>query len=222
VLFDSVDDKLAVWVATHRLASLDDVFVWLGTIDKVGLVWVALALVLGLLVRLRLWSTVLLAASTGLAVFAADSICFGLKDVVERTRPFVAHPQIQPLYVVHSGSFPAGHAATAFAGATLLSYVAPRAAPGFLLLAAAIGFSRVYVGVHYPGDVAVGVLIGVAVAVGAIILLKWASTLGIKTAASLTQAGSRANPRDVSVRERRVASARMAVQAKRSPGRSQR
>jgi undecaprenyl-diphosphatase len=177
VLLDSVDDKLAVWVATHRLAPLNDVFVWLGTVDKVGLAWVAIALLIGLVGRLGLGSTVLLAVLTGLAVFAADSICFGLKDVVERTRPFIAHPQIQPLYVVHSSSFPAGHAATAFAGATLLSYVAPRAAPGFLLLAAAIGFSRVYVGVHYPGDVAAGALIGVAVAVGAVILLKWASKL---------------------------------------------
>lgn len=177
MLLDSVDDKLAVWVATHRLAPLNDVFVWLGTVDKVGLAWVAIALLIGLVGRLGLGSTVLLAVLTGLAVFAADSICFGLKDVVERTRPFIAHPQIQPLYVVHSSSFPAGHAATAFAGATLLSYVAPRAAPGFLLLAAAIGFSRVYVGVHYPGDVAAGALIGVAVAVGAVILLKWASKL---------------------------------------------
>jgi undecaprenyl-diphosphatase len=177
VLLDSVDDKLAVWVATHRLAPLNDVFVWLGTVDKVGLAWVAIALLIGLVGRLGLGSTVLLAVLTGLAVFAADSICFGLKDVVERTRPFIAHPQIQPLYVVHSSSFPAGHAATAFPGATLLSYVAPRAAPGFLLLAAAIGFSRVYVGVHYPGDVAAGALIGVAVAVGAVILLKWASKL---------------------------------------------
>jgi undecaprenyl-diphosphatase len=187
VLLESVDDKLAIWVATHRLAPLNDVFVWLGTVDKVGLVWVALALVLGLVVRLGLGSTVLLTLLTGLAAFAADSICFGLKDVVERTRPFVAHPQIQPLYVVHSSSFPAGHAATAFAGATLLSYVAPRAAPGFLLLAAAIGFSRVYVGVHYPGDVAAGALIGVAVAVGAVILLKWASKRGLKRAFALTQ-----------------------------------
>jgi undecaprenyl-diphosphatase len=187
VLLDSVDDKLAVWVATHRLAPLNDVFVWLGTVDKVGLAWVAIALLIGLVGRLGLGSTVLLAVLTGLAVFAADSICFGLKDVVERTRPFIAHPQIQPLYVVHSSSFPAGHAATAFAGATLLSYVAPRAAPGFLLLAAAIGFSRVYVGVHYPGDVAAGALIGVAVAVGAVILLKWASKRGFKTAFALTQ-----------------------------------
>jgi undecaprenyl-diphosphatase len=191
VLLDSIDDSIAIWVATHRLAPLDDVFVWLGTIDKLGLVWVVLAVLLGLVTRLGLGSAVLLVIITGLATFAADSACFGLKDVVERARPFVAHPQIQPLYVVHSSSFPAGHAATAFAGATLLSYVAPRASPGFLLLAVAIGFSRVYVGVHYPGDVGAAALIGAAVGVGAIVLLRWASRHGFKVAVALTDSPHR-------------------------------
>jgi undecaprenyl-diphosphatase len=188
VLLDSVDDKIAIWVATHRLAPLNDVFVWLGTIDKLGLVWVGFALIVGAVVGVGLRSTILLAAVTGLAAFAADGVCFGLKDIVDRTRPFVAHPQIEPLYVVHSSSFPAGHAATAFAGATLLSYIVRRAAPGFLLLATAISFSRVYVGVHYPGDVAAGALVGAAVAGGAIVLLSWAAHHGVRTAVTLAQA----------------------------------
>jgi undecaprenyl-diphosphatase len=40
----------------------------------------------------------------------------------------------------------------------------PRLAPGFIVLAAAIGFSRVYVGVHYPLDVVGGAVLGVAIA----------------------------------------------------------
>jgi undecaprenyl-diphosphatase len=104
--------------------------------------------------------------------FAADAVSFGIKDLVHRTRPADAHPQIHPLYVVHSSSFPAGHAATAFAGAMLLSYLLPRAAPLFVLLAAAIGFSRVYVGVHYPGDILGGALVGVLCGGVAILALK--------------------------------------------------
>jgi undecaprenyl-diphosphatase len=168
VLLQSIDDRAAVWAATHRVALLNDPFVWLGYIDKVGAVWVALAVVVGVALRLGFARTIGLTLLTGAATFAADSVCFGLKDAVDRTRPFVAHPQIDPLYVVHSSSFPAGHAATAFAGATLLSYVAPRAAPAFVVVAAVIGYSRVYVGVHYPSDVIVGALIGVAVGVAAI------------------------------------------------------
>ncbi len=175
MLLQSIDDRAAVWLATHRFAPLNDVFVWLGYVDKVGAVWIGLAIVVGLSLRLGLIPTVSLTVLVGAAVFAADSACFGLKDLVERTRPFVAHPQIDPLYVVHSSSFPAGHAATAFAGATVLSYVAPKAAPAFILLAAAIGFSRVYVGVHYPGDVVAGALVGVALggmALAALVLVR--------------------------------------------------
>lgn len=160
-----------MWVATHRYRPLNEPFVWLGTIDKVGAVWCVLALVVALLQRRRLAASLFVVVLTGLTTFAADSASFGIKDLVHRTRPFVAHPQIRPLYTVHSSSFPAGHAATAFAGATLLSFLAPRAAPLFALLAVAIGFSRVYVGVHYPGDVLAGAAIGFAVGTAAILLI---------------------------------------------------
>ena len=164
----SIDDRAAVWVATHRIAALNDPSVWLGYIDKVGAVWIVLAVVVGVALRFGLARTFGLTLLTAATTFAADSVCFGLKDITDRTRPFVAHPQIDPLYVVHSSSFPAGHAATAFAGATLLSYVAPKAMPGFFALAVLIAYSRVYVGVHYPGDVIAGAIVGAAVGAVAI------------------------------------------------------
>lgn len=171
----SIDDSAAIWAATHRISPLNDFFVALGTVEKLGAIWVLIALALGILMRRGVLETGVLVMLTALAAFVADSVSFGVKDLVQRTRPFEAHPQIHPLYVVHSSSFPAGHAATAFAAATLLSFVAPRLSPLFLGLAAAIGFSRVYVGVHYPGDVlagaAIGVLVGAA-AIGALLLLQ--------------------------------------------------
>ena len=173
MLLQSIDDRAAVWIATHRFAPLNDIFVWLGYLDKVGAVWVVLAVIVGVTLRLGVIPTATLALLAGAATFAADSACFGLKDVVERARPFVAHPQVDPLYVVHSSSFPAGHAATAVAGATLLSYIAPRGLLGFFLLAVAIGYSRVYVGVHYPSDVLAGALVGAVVGFIAIGVWCW-------------------------------------------------
>jgi undecaprenyl-diphosphatase len=158
-----VDTSIVVWVATHRVAALNDLFVALGNVDRLGLLWMAVALAIGLRRGSGIAGTVVLALVVGLASFAADSAAFGVKDLFQRARPFEAHPQIHPLYVVHSSSFPAGHAATAFAGATVLAFVVPRLAWLLYLVAAAIGFSRVYVGVHYPSDVLAGAAIGVAV-----------------------------------------------------------
>ena len=189
MLLQSIDDRAAIWIATNRFAPLNDVFVWLGYLDKVGAVWLVLAVVVGLTLRLGVIATVTLAVLTGAATFAADSASFGLKDLVERTRPFVAHPQIDPLYVVHSSSFPAGHAATAAAGATLLSYVAPRAMPGFILLAAAIAYSRVYVGVHYPGDVLAGVLVGAVIGLIAIGVWCWLRGTNTRLGEALSETG---------------------------------
>jgi undecaprenyl-diphosphatase len=191
VPLQSIDDRAAVWVATHRIAALNDPSVWLGYIDKVGAVWIVLAVVVGVALRFGLARTFGLTLLTTATTFAADSVCFGLKDITDRTRPFVAHPQIDPLYVVHSSSFPAGHAATAFAGATLLSYVAPKAMPGFFVLAVLIACSRVYVGVHYPGDVIAGAIVGAAVGAVAIGVVAFARRRSATT--------GRARPRGRSV-----------------------
>jgi undecaprenyl-diphosphatase len=172
MLVQSIDDDVAVWISTHRVASLDGFFVALGTVNRLGAIWIVLAVAIGIAMRRSFAWTAVLAVLTALTTFAADSASFGVKDLVHRTRPFVAHPEIHPLYTVHSSSFPAGHAATAFAGAVLLSYVAPRLSPLFVGLAIAIGFSRVYVGVHYPGDVIAGAAIGAAVGACAIVVLR--------------------------------------------------
>jgi undecaprenyl-diphosphatase len=168
-----MDARIAVWIATHRIHALDEVFVGLGTVEKLGLLWAVIALAVGWTLRFGVWRTLGLAAGVALTTIAADAVCFGLKDAVHRTRPFVAHPQIHPLYTVHSSSFPAGHAATAFAGAVVLSFVVSRAAPLLLLVAAAIGFSRVYVGVHYPTDVLAGAAVGAVVGATAALTVAW-------------------------------------------------
>jgi undecaprenyl-diphosphatase len=95
-----------------------------------------------------------------LAVAAADGLAALLKAVVGSNRP-TDHGLVA---IPHSHAFPSGHAATAFAGATVLSALVPRAAPAFYVLAAAIGYSRLYVGVHWPLDVVAGAVLGVATA----------------------------------------------------------
>jgi membrane-associated phospholipid phosphatase len=105
----------------------------------------------------RPWFFVTLAA----ADLSADVISYGLRDWIGRERPPLVYPEPKPLvHVPHSGSFPSGHASVSFACATVIGWRAPvLAAPAFGL-AAAIAWSRVYVGVHWPLDVLGGALLG--------------------------------------------------------------
>ena len=96
-----------------------------------------------------------------LADAAADGAAELLKSAVGERRPQLPRPLIG---IPHSKSFPSGHAATSFACATVLAVLAPRAAPLFLVLAVAIAYSRLYVGVHWPLDVLAGALIGLVTA----------------------------------------------------------
>jgi len=102
---------------------------------------------------------------TVLAVSVADVAAAGLKSAIDVERPSGRYTEPKTLVPApHDHSFPSGHAATSFAAATVLMFARPRLAPLWLLIAAAIGFSRVYVGVHYPLDIVGGAALGVAVA----------------------------------------------------------
>ena len=120
-----------------------------------------LALVLGGVYRR--WGTLWL---TWIAVALADWTATAIKALVDRPRPFERYAEPQTLVPhSHDASFPSGHASTSFAAATMLSLAFPPLAPALLLLAAAVAFSRVYVGVHYPLDVLGGAALGALVAI---------------------------------------------------------
>ncbi len=82
-----------------------------------------------------------------------------LKRNVVRERP-PCELDTDPLVAIPDAfSFPSGHATAAMAVAFIYAVAFPAAAPVLMVLAAGIGFSRVILGVHYPGDVVVGQLI---------------------------------------------------------------
>lgn len=99
------------------------------------------------------------------ADLVADLSSYGLRFASGRERPSAHFLEPKPLvHVPDDPSFPSGHAATSFACAALLAWAAPRLAAPLLLLATAIAFSRVYVGVHYPLDAVAGAALGLVVA----------------------------------------------------------
>ena len=151
-----LDQRLERWVVGHRAEPFDTIFVALTHIGSFGIVWFTLAVIATLRLRRPLIFPLVVAA-----YFLAAAITDVLKLVIDRHRP-VDHPLV-PALATHS--FPSGHAATSFAcAATLATFVSRRGQIVLYVLAAAIAYSRVYVGVHYPLDVLAGAAIGLGVA----------------------------------------------------------
>jgi undecaprenyl-diphosphatase len=98
----------------------------------------------------------------GAATLISALISTALKHFVNRVRPFVTYPFIEKLSSGGSPSFPSGHTTDAYAMATAVCFAYPKwyvIAPAYLW-ASAVGYSRMYLGVHYPSDVLAGVVIG--------------------------------------------------------------
>ena len=109
------------------------------------------------------------AAATGLASVAATSAFVNLvvKPLGRRPRPDragVEVPAARHVKMPASRSFPSGHTAAAVAFAGGVGRVLPAAGVPLHVLAALVAYSRVHTGVHYPGDVLAGALLGAMIA----------------------------------------------------------
>jgi undecaprenyl-diphosphatase len=109
--------------------------------------------------------------ATALASLSATYLVQRLvKPVFRRKRPFVDREVLVVGVKPLDASFPSGHTASSFAGAAAITAFYPAAAPLVFTLASAVGVSRVYLGHHFPSDVAVGAATGTGI--GA--LIGWA------------------------------------------------
>jgi undecaprenyl-diphosphatase len=114
--------------------------------------------------RTRPWAFALFAA-----IVVQLCLVASIKEIIRRVRPYLAlgwHPAYPP---PHDYSFPSGHSAGSFTVAAFLVTTLMRTAPsrgralasvGLVALAASIAFSRVFLGVHWFGDVVAGATLG--------------------------------------------------------------
>jgi membrane-associated phospholipid phosphatase len=109
------------------------------------------------------------AALEGVVAIGVTSatVNLGVKPVARRRRPERARPALfedRHVPMPRSASFPSGHAASAFAFAYAVGRHLSVLAMPIRLLAAAVAYSRVHTGVHYPGDVVIGSVAGAGTA----------------------------------------------------------
>lgn len=108
------------------------------------------------------------AALTGIAAIAATSAIVNLpmKLAGARRRPdadAAGVPESRRVEMPTSGSFPSGHSASAAAFTAGVSSIVPALGAPLGCAAAVVGYSRVHSGVHYPGDVIAGVVVGASI-----------------------------------------------------------
>jgi undecaprenyl-diphosphatase len=158
-----MEAQLLLWVHAHANPLLDTLFVFshhLGNVDA------SVALVL----LCALWHAVRGEKREALAWFSLGlstlALLNGLKAVVGRIRP-----ALWPRLIEQDGySFPSGHALAAATFYPLLAFIFARRFPHRAAIAYAlaaglvffVGFGRLYLGVHWPSDVASGWTIGIA------------------------------------------------------------
>ena len=111
-----------------------------------------------------------------LVVALGDPLVIGsIKEAVGRHRPCIDLPDVVArLGCTMSGSMPSAHAANWFAMATVAFLFYRRSAWFMFPLGAAVAFSRVYCGVHYPSDITAGAILGAGYAIALVVLVQLA------------------------------------------------
>jgi len=132
--------------------------IFMNTITQIGSLVFAIALPL-ILILSENKTFVITGSKIAIVLAISQTVVFLVKRLVHRPRPFKVFSNIinkKPTTCQYS--FPSGHTCAAFSLAYVLAASFPRLSFILFILASLVGFSRVYLGVHYPTDVIVGVI----------------------------------------------------------------
>lgn len=98
-----------------------------------------------------------------MTLFISQTITYILKSLLSRERPYNILEHLNTFGItLKDYSFPSGHSSASFSVATTIAFNIPKLSIVVLLIAFIIGVSRIYIGVHYPTDVAAGIILGIS------------------------------------------------------------
>ncbi len=153
-----MDMKLLLHVNDKfKHAFLDRMMPFITALGNGGIIWILAALIFVFDEKTRTLGEMIISALI-LTTILGEGI---IKHIIKRARPFV-HGLEEKLLILKpiTYSFPSGHTSSSFAAAGILYAMESRLAVFALILAAMIAFSRVYLNVHYPTDVFMGIILG--------------------------------------------------------------
>lgn len=143
-----------------RTEFLNSFMAFVTSLGEAGMIWIITAIIL---ITVKPFRKIGLAMLVALFIMQITGNML-LKPWVGRKRPFQVCPGA-PVVISPPGgySFPSGHTYSSFAAATVLFLGNKRLGIPAVLLAAMIGFSRLYLYVHFPTDVLAGMILGILV-----------------------------------------------------------
>jgi undecaprenyl-diphosphatase len=158
----SLDLALLTWLTPWHSPDLDAVMQWISAGSGAGTVWLLLGAAALLMPRHRAaaWRIFL---TVMLAYLLVDAV---IKPAIGRPRPSIqaTDPPRDLPPLPRTSSFPSGHSTSTFGAAVAVSRMWPQTRVLWWVLAVLVGYSRIYLGHHYPLDVVGGALLGIAVA----------------------------------------------------------
>jgi membrane-associated phospholipid phosphatase len=156
------DDRVLIDLQNQRTPEQTNVFMFLSSTNRYVDIGIPAGMLIGGIIgnneQLR-QNSLFVASSTAVSY----GLNFLLKKLIKRRRPFDQNISITPVYRAQDYSFPSGHTSSSFATVTALSMAYPKwfvIIPSYLW-AGSVSYSRMYLGVHYPSDVAAGTVLGV-------------------------------------------------------------
>lgn len=156
---NSLEISILDFIREHLSSGVGDVVMpFITAMGDAGIIWIAMALVLLVVPKTRKYGLMV-----ALSLLIESVLCnLMIKPLVARVRPFDVNTAVELLVTrPRDYSFPSGHTGASFAAAASLFFGKAKGWIPVTVVAILIGFSRLYLYVHYPTDVLAGAILGV-------------------------------------------------------------